>query len=140
MVNGKMPFYLILVAAALIAAAVLWIQPYSADFPGTEYARPARRYLRAALRHDAGELKAMAASPAAVEWALQVGRTHPESLAAWGGRTHTYITARRADTADVLVYPAAEPCSEVPIVLRFIGSGSHARVVQASSVCLPTRP
>ncbi|HUR93284.1 MAG TPA: hypothetical protein VMY76_01790 [Gemmatimonadales bacterium] len=119
-------------------AAVFWLQPYTADFPGTEYARPARQYLRAAIRRDSGDLQGMAATPAAVDWALQAGRTHPDSLAAWSGRTHTYVTARRADTADVLVYPAAGPCSEVPIVLRFTGSGSHARVVEARSACLPT--
>jgi hypothetical protein len=38
----------------------------------------------------------------------------------------------------VLVYPVVEPCSEVPIALRSIGSGSHARVLQAHSACLPT--
>lgn len=137
MVNGKTPFYLILVALVLLVATVLVVQPYSADFPGTEYAEPARQYLRAALRQDAGDLRGIAASPAAVEWALQVARSHPDSLAAWAGRTHTYVTARRGDTSEVLVYPATGPCSEVPIVLRFVGAGSHARVVQARSACLP---
>jgi len=36
----------------------------------------------------------------------------------------------------VLVYPDADPCSTVPIVLTFIGSRSHAKVVHASSACL----
>ena len=138
MVNEKTPLYLTLVAAALCVATVLLVQPYTADFPGTDYAKPARRYLRAAMRQDSGDLKGITASPAAVEWALQVSRTHPESLAAWEGRTYTYVTARWADTTEVLVYPAVEPCSEVPIVLRFIGSGSQARVLQAQSACLPT--
>jgi hypothetical protein len=138
MVNGKTPLYLSLLAAALFVVAVLLVQPYSADFPGTDYAKPARRYLRAAIRQDSGDLQDIAASPAAVEWALQVAHSHPESLAAWAGRTYTYVTARRADTTEVLVYPAAERCGEVPIVLRFIGSGSRARVVHAHSACLPT--
>lgn len=136
MVNGKTPFYLMLVAVVLMVAAVLIVQPYSADFPGTRYAAPARRYLRAAIHQDSVELRGLSASKAAVDWALLVARAHPDSLAAWAGRTHTYVTALRADTAEVLVYPAADPCSDVPIVLRFVGAGNRARVVDASSACL----
>ena len=136
MVNGKTPLYLTVVAFALIGAAVVILQPYSADFPGTAYAKPARRYLRAAIDQDSAGLNRISASAGAVKWGLQVARAHPDSLAAWAGRTHTYVTARRADTAEVLVYPDREPCSEVPIVLRFIGRGGDARVVQASSACL----
>jgi hypothetical protein len=33
MVNGKMPLYLTLAALALSVAALLILQPYSADFP-----------------------------------------------------------------------------------------------------------
>jgi hypothetical protein len=50
MVNGKMPLYLALLLATLSVAAVLTFQPCSADFPGTAYAKPAQRYIRAALR------------------------------------------------------------------------------------------
>ncbi len=136
MVNGKTPFYLMVVAALLFGAAILVVQPYSADFPGTAYAKPARTYLRAAIHQDSLGLDRVSASAAAVKWALDVARTHPDSLAAWAGRTHTYIAAYRADTVEVLVYPDREPCSEVPIVLRFTGTGRQARVVQASSACL----
>jgi hypothetical protein len=136
LVNGKTPVYLTVVALGLIGATVVILQPYSADFPGTAYAEPARRYLRAAIDQDSVGLNRISASARAVEWGLQTARAHPDSLAAWAGRTHTYITARRADTAEVLVYPDREPCSDVPIVLRFIGTGSDARVVQASSACL----
>jgi len=136
MVNGKTPFYLTVVAAILLGAAVLLFQPYSADFPGTAYAKPARTFLRAAIRQDSLGLDRMSASAAAVDWALRAARTHPDSLAAWAGGTHTYVAGHRADTAEILVYPAHEPCSEVPIVLRFVGTGRHARVVQASSACL----
>jgi hypothetical protein len=139
MVNGKMPIYLTLVAAILFGAAVLFFQPYSADFPGTAYAKPARTYLRAAIRQDSLGLDRISASAAAVDWALLVARTHPDSLAAWAGKTYTYIAGHRADTTEVLVYPAQEPCSEVPIVLHFIGTGRGARVVQASSACLNHR-
>lgn len=136
MVNGKTPLYLTIVAAILLGAAVFLVQPYSADFPGTAYAKPARTYLRAAIHQDSLGLDRISASAAAVQWALDVARRHPESLAAWAGRTHTYITGYRADTADVLVYPSRDPCSEVPIVLHFIGTGRQARVVRASSACL----
>ena len=136
MVNGKAPFCITFIAAGLMGAAVLIVQPYSADFPGTEYAMTARRYLRAAIHQDSVKLEHLSASPAAVEWALNVARAHPDSLASWAGRTYTYVTARRADTADVLVYPATDPCGEVPIVLLFVGTGSHARVIHASSACL----
>lgn len=134
--NGRTPLYLTIVVLSLIAAAVLLVQPYSADFPGTDYAKPARRYLRAALHQDAAALRAVSASPAAVEWALAVARAHPDSLAAWGGRTDTYVTSRRADTTEVLVYPEAEPCSQVPIMLTFVGARSRAKVIEASSACL----
>lgn len=136
MVNGKTPLFLTVIAAIGIGAVVLFVQPYSADFPGTAYARPARAFLRAAIRRDSSGLDHMSASPRAVHWALHVARTHPETLAAWGGRTFTYVTSHRADTAEILVYPAQEPCSEVPIVMRVVGSGRRARVVQASSSCL----
>ena len=136
MLNGKTPLYLTVVALVLIGAAVLLAQPYSADFPGTDYAQSARRYLRAALRQDSVALVAVSASPAAVAWALRVARAHPDSLAAWRGGTSTYVTARRADTTEVLVYPDVDPCSKVPIALTLIGSRSHARVVDASSACL----
>ncbi len=136
MVNGKTPLYLTIVALILIGGAVLLVQPYSADFPGTDYAPAVRRYVRAALRQDSAALQAVSASPTAVEWGLEVGRTHPDSLAAWAGPTNTYVTARHADTAEVLVYPVADPCSNVPIALTLVGSRSHARVVGASSACL----
>jgi hypothetical protein len=140
MLNGKTPFYLTFVAAILVGAAVLLVQPYSADFPGTAYAKPARAFLRAAIRQDSLGLNRMSASGAAVAWALHAARTHPDSLAAWAGRTYTYISGHRADTAEVLVFPARDPCSEVPIVLRFIGSGRKAKVVHASSACLNNGP
>ncbi|HEY8258757.1 MAG TPA: hypothetical protein VIG08_13955 [Gemmatimonadales bacterium] len=136
MVNGKTPLYLTVVAAILIGTAVLLLQPYSADFPGTAYAKPARTYLRAGIRQDSLGLDRISGSAAAVEWALHVARTHPDSLAAWSGRTSTYIAGHRGDTVEVLVYPVQEPCSDVPIVLHFVGSGRKARVVEASSACL----
>ena len=136
MVNGKTPLYLTVAAAILFGAAVLLLQPYSADFPGTAYAKPARAFLRAAIRQDSLGLDRMSASAAAVDWALHAARTHPDSLAAWAGGTYTYVTRRQADTAEILVFPAHDPCSEVPIVLRFVGTERSAKVAQASSACL----
>ena len=135
MVNGKAPLYLTVIAAALLGAAILLIQPYSADFPGTAYAKPAHRYLQAAIRQDSASLSRLSASAAPVAWALEAARVHPDSLAAWAGRTQAWTGVRRGDTTDVLVFPAGDPCSEVPIVLRFVGVGDDARVVKASSAC-----
>ena len=82
MVNGRTPLYLTLVAAALLLGAVLFFQPYSADFPGTAFAKPARRYIRAALDQDSLALTRLSASPSSVVWALHVARTRPGLLAA----------------------------------------------------------
>lgn len=133
--NGKAPFYLTVVGAVLLGAVVLLIQPYSADFPGTAYAKPARRYFHAAISQDSEGLSRVSASGAAVAWALQAARTHPDSLAAWTARTKTWTGVRRGDTTDVLVFPSGEPCSQVPIVLRFVGAGDDAKVVKASWAC-----
>jgi hypothetical protein len=135
MVNGKAPLYLTVVAAVLLVAAIRLLQPYSADFPGTAYAKPARRYLRAAIGQDSVGLSRLSASAAPVAWALETARSHPDSVVAWGGRTKAWTGVRRGDTTDVLVFPAGEPCSQVPIVLRFVGAGDDAKVVNASWAC-----
>jgi hypothetical protein len=135
MANGKAPFYLTVLAAILLAAAILLIQPYSADFPGTAFAKPVRRYLQAAISQDSLSLSRLSASAAPVAWALDAARIHPDSLAAWAGRTKAWTGVRRGDTTDVFVFPAGEPCSRAPIVLRFVGAGDDARVLKASSAC-----
>jgi hypothetical protein len=42
------------------------------------------------------------------------------------------------DTTEVFVYPYAgeSSCDERPIVLRFLNSGTAAKVLEASSTCL----
>jgi hypothetical protein len=135
MVNGKTPLYLTVLAAVLLGSAVLLLQPYSADFPGTAYAKPVRRYLQAAIRQDSVSLSRLSASAAPVAWALDAARIRPDSLAAWAGRTSARTGVRRGDTTDVLVFPDGEPCSHAPIVLRFVGTGDDARVAKASSAC-----
>jgi hypothetical protein len=136
MVNGRMPLLLTLLAGGLLAAAVLWFQPYTADFPGTAYARPARRYIRAAIEQDSLALVRLSASPTAVVWALHAARTRPDSLAAWAGRVQAWTGERRGDTTLVLVYAAADRCGSAPMVMRFVGSGKRAKVTSAGSPCL----
>jgi hypothetical protein len=139
MVNGRMPLYLTLVAAVASVAALLVFQPYSADFPATVYAKPAQRYIRAALRQDSIGLSRLSASGVSVAWALDAARNHRDRLAAWATRTEARTGERRGDTAEVFLYPGREPCSNTPIVLRFVGSGENARVLSAKSDCFASK-
>jgi hypothetical protein len=136
MANGKMPLYLTLLVLAVLAAALLTFQPYSADWPGTGYTKPAQRFIRAAIRKDSVGLVRLSDSPSTVAWALGAARAHPDTLALWGRRVQAYTGERRGDTAEVFVYPPGDACGEAPIVLSFLGSGSDARVLRASSACL----
>jgi hypothetical protein len=136
MVNGKMPLYLTLLAAAALGAAVLVLQPYSADFPGTAFAKPAREYIHAALAQDSLALTRLSASPTPVTWALRAARTRPDSLAAWAGHVETWTGTRMGDTTQVLVFAPSDRCSHVPIVLRFVVSAGHTKVAEAGSACL----
>jgi hypothetical protein len=135
MVDGKQPLFLTIIAAALFATALITLQPYSADWPGTAYVKPARHYIRAALRQDSVRLARLSASETPVLWALDAARRDPVSLALWAGHTRAWTGARSGDTTEVFLYPRGEMCSEAPIVFRFVGSGSNARVVSANSSC-----
>lgn len=137
MPNGKMPLLLTLAAGALFLAVILVVQPYSADWPGRAYAKPAQRYIRAALREDSTRLVRLSASEVPVTWALRTARTHHRSLALWEGRTQAWTGAHRADTTEVFLYPPGETCRDAPIIFRFIGSGGDAKVVSATSSCFP---
>ena len=136
MVNGKTPLYLTLLAAAFFVAVLLIVQPYSADWSGNAYAKPAKRYIRAAIRQDSAGLTRLSVSATPVAWALNAARAHPESLALWAGRTQAWTGERRSDTTEVFIYPEGEACGQAPMVLRFVGSGRKARVLRASSACL----
>lgn len=138
--NGKAPLYLTLLAAAVLVAALFLFQPYSADFPGSAYAKPARRYIRAAQRQDSAALARLSLSPRPVRWALDAARHRPDSLAAWSGRIEAWIAERRGDTTEVLVYGTTRHCENAPIVLRFVGSAGRAKVAGAESKCLDTDP
>jgi hypothetical protein len=136
MVNGKTPLVLTLLAAGLFAAIVFIIQPYSADSVGRAYAKPARRYIQAALRMDSVRLARLSVADVPVVWALNAARRHRETLALWAGRTQAWTGARAGDTTEVWLYPAGEKCEKSPILLRFVGSGDDARVLSASSSCI----
>jgi hypothetical protein len=136
--NGQMPLRLTVAASLLIAGLMLWWQPYSADWPGSAYARSARRYVAAALRQDSSALRRLSTSATPVGWALRVARGAPDSLRAWAGGGQAWVGEHRGDTTQVFFYPPGDACSESPIVFRFVGSGSAARVVAADSRCLPS--
>jgi hypothetical protein len=136
MVNGKIPLLLTLLAAAVFVATLLLVQPYSADSSGRAFAKPAKRYIQAALRQDSVRLARLSATDTPVVWALDAARTHRESLELWAGRTQAWTGVRSGDTTEVFLYPPGEVCSEAPIRFRFVGSGRKARVVSASSSCL----
>ncbi len=134
--NGKMPLLLTLVAAAAFFAILLIVQPYSADWPGGPYAKPAKRYIRTALRQDSVKLASLSATSVPVVWALDAARMHRESLVLWTGRTEALTGPRSGDTTEVFLYPSSDACSEAPIRFRFIDSAGEARVLSASSSCL----
>jgi hypothetical protein len=137
MTNGKwMPVLLTLLLAVLLLAALLTLQPYSADWPGTAYAKPARRYIQAAIQLDSAKLLEMSVSMSPVRWGLDAGRTHPDTIAVWGRRIQAWTGESRGDTTEVFVYPTGKVCDTEPIVLRFVGAGEHARVLDARSACL----
>ena len=135
MVNGKMPLYLTALGlAGLELGGLLW-QPYTADWPGTAYAKPIRRYIHAAIRQDSTDLARVSASAAAVSWGLTAGRAHRTSLARWERRMQAWTGEQHGDTAQVFVYPDGTECENAPIVLQLVGSDGAARVLRASSSC-----
>jgi hypothetical protein len=134
--DGKMPLFLTLAGAAAFIAIMLIIQPYSTEASGGVYAKPAKRYIRAALRQDSVQLASMSANSAPVTWALDAARMHRESLVFWTGRTEARTGPRSGDTTQVFLYPSTDACSDAPIRFQFIGSGRQSRVLSASSSCL----
>ena len=139
MANGKMPAILTVVAFAVFAGAVFWLQPYSADFPGQKFTQPAQRFLTAALREDSITLVQLSGATEPVAWALTVARRQPGRLSAWAHGAQAWVGARSADTTEVFVLnSSAKICPTTPIRVRFVGAGRQARVVEASSPCLDT--
>jgi hypothetical protein len=131
----KTPVLLTLLLTAFFVAAVIIFQPYSADWPGTAFTRPARNYLDAAIEQDSVRLVRLSASKSAVLWALHTARAHPDTLAQWGRRIRAWTGRSQGDTAQVFVYPAGDVCRDIPIEFLFVGSGNHAKVLEAKSPC-----
>jgi hypothetical protein len=131
--NGKTPLYLSLAVVGVFIAVMLAVQPYSANWPGRDYVRPAHRYLQAAIRNDSLAVRRLSLSPVPAFWALAAGRAH--RLDPWRGPLQVWRGERRGDTTEVFVYPSDVACEESPIIFRFVGVGADARVVEASSSC-----
>jgi hypothetical protein len=140
MTDEKAPLYLWLVAAALLATAVLTLQPYSGEFMGRGFGKPAERYVRAALAQDSAALVRLSATDRPVIWALAAARRSPMSLAAWAHHTEAWTGERRGDTTQVFLYSRAALCGDAPIQFRFVDARSGAKVVGASSACLDSAP
>jgi hypothetical protein len=134
--NSKAPLYLTFLLALIGVAILLTLQPYSADWPGRAYKKPAQRYVLAALRQDSVALARLSTRLAPVVWALHAARDRPWFLALWAQRTQAWTGERRGDTVDVYLYPSTKTCGETPIVFRFVGTGGGARVLSAGSECL----
>ena len=127
-------------AAALLATALLTLQPYSAEWPGKGFGRPAERYVRAALAQDSVALVRLSATDSPVVWALAAARRYPASLAAWAHHSRAWTGERRGDTTQVFLYSAADVCGDAPIQFRFVEAQGGAKVVAASSACLDSAP
>jgi hypothetical protein len=134
--DDRAPFYLWLVAAALLVTAVMTLQPYSAESVGKGFGKPAERYVRAALAQDSLALARLSATDSPVNWVLAAARRSPASLAAWAHHTQAWTGERRGDTTQVFLYSAADICGDAPIQFRFVHARSGAKVVGASSTCL----
>jgi hypothetical protein len=133
-VNGRMPIILTAIAAAIMAVAMLVLQPYSVRSPWTAYSGAARRYLRTALERDSLGLVHQSVGAGSVTWVLAVARRHSDSLAVWSKSAEAWAGVRHADTAEVFVTTPQSTCS---LVFRFVGPARHARVQRASGTCFP---
>jgi hypothetical protein len=131
--HDRTALYLTALAAAILAAAVLVLQPYSVRSPWAAYSEPVRRYLRAAAASDSAALARQSVDSRAVDWALAAARRRPDWVAAWGDRAVAWAGTRHADTADVFVAPPGSSCT---MAVRLVGRPPAARVEAASSGCL----
>ena len=138
--DDRAPLYLSLVAGALLATAVLTLQPYSAESVGRGFGRPAERYVRAALAQDSLALARLSAADSPVVWALAMARRHPGSLAAWAHQSRAFRGERHGDTTQVFLYSREAVCGDAPIQFRFVGAQGGARVLGASLTCLDSAP
>ena len=140
MSEDRTPLYLSLVAATLMVLAVLTLQPYSADWPGRRFIRPAEVYVRAAMAQDSLALARLSVADSPVAWALAMSRRNPRSLAAWAHNSQAYTGERHGDTTQVFVYSGSPACGDAPIKFRFVDRPSGARVVAAALACPDSGP
>jgi hypothetical protein len=131
--NGKTPIYLTALAAAIMVAAVLILQPYSVRSPWDAYSAPVRRYLGAALAGDSAALARQSVDDRSVAWALAAARHQPDSVALWARKAVAWAGIRHSDTVDVFVGPPESSCT---MVIRFVGEARHSRIEQATAKCL----
>ncbi len=136
MVNGKLPYLLVVAAAVMGAAVLLIVQPYSVTSPWHGYTKPARQYLEAAARHDSLGLRRQSLGGPAIQWALAAATSQPESLAQWARHAEAWSGNRWGDTAQVFL---SIPTSGCHLILQFVGPVKNAKVERASSACLEPR-
>jgi hypothetical protein len=136
MVKGRAPLFLTVVVTGLLGAALLLVQPYSANWPGTAYTQAVQRYIQAALQEDSTGLARLSVSSPPVVWALSAARADRGHLALWQHGVQAWTGERRGDTAEVFVYPPGDECAQAPIVFRMVGAGARIKVLEASSTCV----
>jgi len=138
MKNGRARVARLVLAALVVMAAVLWLQPYSVFSPYRAYTEPARRFLRAALAQDSLELQRRAISPHAVQWALDAGRGDRTALAVWARLSRPSSGRRHGDTTTVVFQTSTRVCYLRPVAMTFVGT-ANPRVLMASSSCFAER-
>jgi hypothetical protein len=138
MKNGRARVARLVLAALVVMAAVLWLQPYSIFSPYRAYTEPARRFLRAALAQDSLELQRRAISPHAVQWALDAGRGDRTALAVWARLSRPSSGRRHGDTTTVVFQTSTRVCYLRPVAMTFVGT-ANPRVLMASSSCFAER-
>jgi hypothetical protein len=138
MKNGRARVARLVLAALVVMAAVLWLQPYSVFSPYRAYTEPARRFLRAALAQDSLELQRRAISPHAVQWALDAGRGDRTALAVWASLSRPSSGRRHGDTTTVVFQTSTRVCYLRPVAMTFVGT-ANPRVLMASSSCFAER-
>ena len=139
MMNGRARVARLVLAALVVMAAVLWLQPYSVFSPYRAYTEPARRFLRAALAQDSLELQRRAISPHAVQWALDAGRGDRTALAVWARLSRPSSGRRHGDTTTVVFQTSTRVCYLRPVAMTFVEAAPEPRVLMASSSCFAER-
>ena len=130
--TDRIPLYLSMAAATLLTAAVLTLQPYSAD---RGFAIPAERYVRAALAQDSMALANLSVADSPVAWALHMARRSPTSLEAWARHSEAFTGEHHGDTTQVFLYSRDAVCGDEPIQFEFVGLRDDARVAGVGLHC-----